>query len=167
MSENPVLKMLGRRLRLAVSGGGPGSFIGETHRQAARFDNCYEIVAGVLSSNPEKSIKAGLDIGLATDRAYGDVMEMLSAEAERKDGVDAVSIMTPNDSHFDFASGALSHGFDVICDKPMTNTLENAQALHDQVVESGLVFCLTHNYSGYPLVRQARAMVADGQLGAI
>ena len=167
MSDNPVLKMLGRRLRLAVIGGGPGSFIGETHRQAARFDNRYEIVAGVLSSDPEKSIRAGIEIGLAADRAYGCVSEMVYVEADRQDGVDVVSIMTPNDSHFTFASAALSHGLDVICDKPMTNTLENAQSLHDQVVETGLVFCLTHNYSGYPLVRQARAMVANGQLGAI
>lgn len=167
MTANPVIEMLGRRLRLALIGGGPGSFIGATHRQAARFDNRYEIVAAVLSSDPEKSKRAGIEIGLAADRAYGNVSDMLTAEADRADGADVVAIMTPNDTHFDYASAALAHGFDVICDKPMTNTLEEAQALHDQVEETGLVFCLTHNYSGYPLVRQAKAMVDDGQLGTI
>ena len=167
MTVNPVIKILGRRLRLALIGGGPGSFIGATHRQAARFDNRYEIVAGVLSSNPEKAKRAGLAIGLPADRAYGNVQDMLGAEADRVDGADVVAVMTPNNSHFTYASASLAHGFDVICDKPMTNTLDEAQALHDQVVETGLVFCLTHNYSGYPLVRQAKAMVDDGQLGII
>jgi predicted dehydrogenase len=167
MTLNPVIEMLGRRLRLALIGGGPGSFIGETHRQAARFDNRYEIVAGVLSSNPEKAKRVGQEIGLAPDRAYGSVQEMLTSEASRQDGADVVAIMTPNDSHYLYASSSLAHGFDVICDKPMTNTVEEAQALHDQVIDSGLIFCMTHNYTGYPLVRQAKAMVDDGRLGMI
>lgn len=167
MIINPVIDMLGRRLRLAVVGGGPGSFIGATHRQAARLDNRYQIVAGVLSSDPEKSMRAGIKMGLSADRAYGTVREMLASEATREDGADVVSVMTPNDTHFEYASAAISSGFDVICDKPMTNTLQEAQALHDQVVKSGLIFCLTHNYSGYPMVRQAKAMVDGGQLGTI
>ena len=159
--------MLGRRLRLAVIGGGPGSFIGAMHRQAARLDDRYEIVAGILSSNVEKSKKAGIEIGLSPDRLYSSIQEMLNAESALKDGADVVAIMTPNDSHFEYAMSALEHGFDLICDKPMTNTLEEAEALHKKVQESGLVFCLTHNYTGYPMVRQAKAMVADGQLGTI
>lgn len=167
MTINPVIDMLGRRLRLAVIGGGPGSFIGATHRQAARLDNRYEIVAGVLSSDPEKSMRAGIEIGLSADRAYGTVQDMLAAEAVRADGVDVVAVMTPNDTHYEYASAAIANGFDVICDKPMTNTLQEAKALHDEVVKSGLIFCLTHNYSGYPMVRQAKAMVDGGQLGTI
>jgi predicted dehydrogenase len=159
--------MLGRRLRLAVIGGGSGSFIGAMHRQAARLDDRYEIVAGVLSSNPEKTKKDGLEIGLSSDRLYSSVHEMLAVETTRKDGADAVAIMTPNDSHFEYAMAALEKGFDVICDKPMTNTLQEAETLHKKVVDSGLVFCLTHNYTGYPMVRQAKAMIADGQLGTI
>ena len=165
MSLNPVISMLGRRLRLAVIGGGPGSFIGAMHRQAARLDDRYELVSGVLSSNPERAIQAGKDIGLPPDRIHASVTAMLDAEAERDDGVDVVAIMTPNDSHFDYAVAALERGFDVICDKPMTNTGAEAEALHQKVQDTGLVFCLTHNYTGYPMVRQARAMVEAGQLG--
>jgi len=167
MDLNPVIAMLGRRLRLAVIGGGPGSFIGAMHRQAARLDDRYEIVAGILSSNPEKSKKAGQELGMSSDRLYSTVEEMLNAESARKDGADVVAIMTPNDSHYEYAMSALEYGFDVICDKPMTNSLEEAEALHKKVQESGLVFCLTHNYTGYPMVRQAKAMIADGQLGTI
>ncbi len=167
MDLNPVLSMLGRRLRLAVIGGGPGSFIGAMHRQAARLDDRYEIVAGILSSNMEKSKKAGLELGLASDRSYTSVQEMLETESARQDGADVIAIMTPNDSHFEYAMAALELDFDVICDKPMTNTLQEAEALHKKVKESGLVFCLTHNYTGYPMVRQAKAMIADGQLGTL
>ena len=167
MGLNPVIEMLGRRLRLAVIGGGPGSFIGAMHRQAARLDDRYEIVTGVLSSDIEKSKKAAVEIGLSLDRSYASVQEMLDKESAREDGADVIAIMTPNDSHYEYALSALEHGFDVICDKPMTNTLEEAEALHKKVQESGLVFCLTHNYTGYPMVRQAKAMVADGQLGTL
>jgi len=167
MALNPVISTLGRRLRLAVLGGGPGSFIGGMHRQAARLDDRYEIVTGVFSSDPERSKQAGLELGMDPDRLYSSVQEMLEVESSRKDGVDAVAIMTPNDSHFEYSVAALEHGLDVICDKPMTNTLEEAEALHQKVQETGLVFCLTHNYTGYPMVRQAKAMVQDGQLGTI
>ncbi|MDO8251473.1 MAG: Gfo/Idh/MocA family oxidoreductase [Rhodoferax sp.] len=159
--------MLGRRLRLAVIGGGPGSFIGAMHRQAARLDDRYELVAASLSSDPQRSVSAGREIGLSPERCYTSAMELLAAESTRAEGADVVAIMTPNDSHFAFAMAALAKGFDVICDKPMTNTLAEAEQLQQRVLETGLVFCLTHNYTGYPLVRQAKAMVAAGQLGTI
>jgi predicted dehydrogenase len=164
-SLNPVIALLGRRLRLAVIGGGVGSFIGPMHRLAARMDDRYEIVAGCLSSDPQRSLGAGSALGLAPERCHPDAITLMAAESARADGADVVAIMTPNDSHFPYAMAALDHGFDVICDKPMTNTLAEAQTLHRKVQDSGRVFCLTHNYSGYPMARQARAMVADGQLG--
>ncbi|WP_066255122.1 Gfo/Idh/MocA family protein [Hydrogenophaga flava] len=164
---NPVIALLGRRLRLAVIGGGPGSFIGPIHRMAARLDDRYDIVAGVLSSDPQRSVASGLAMGLAPDRCHPDLASLLAAESQGPDGIDAVAVMTPNDGHFPAAMAALDHGFDVICDKPMTNTLAEAQTLFEKVQASGRVFCLTHNYSGYPMVRQARAMVAEGQLGEI
>lgn len=167
MSLNPVTDLLGRRIRLAVIGGGEGSFIGAMHRQAARMDDRYDIVAGSLSSRPDKAMRDGLAIGLHKNRIYADAMELIETESLLPEGADAVAIMTPNDSHYLYASAALDKGFDVICDKPMTNTLEDALALHKQVVQSGHVFCLTHNYTGYPMVRQAKAMVNDGQLGTI
>ncbi len=167
MSANPVIALLGRRLRLAVIGGGPGSFIGPMHRAAARLDDRYELVAAALSSDPGRSLAAGVDLGLAGDRAYEDAHNLLAAEAERDDGADVVSIMTPNDSHHEYAMTALDLGFDVICDKPLTNTVPEAVELAAKVESTGLVFCLTHNYTGYPMVRQARAMVEAGDLGTI
>lgn len=167
MSLNPVLEMLGRRIRIAVIGGGEGSFIGPMHRLAARFDDRYEIVTGVMSSNPEKAERAGREMGFSKDRIYASVAEMVAKEKNRPDGIDAVDIMTPNDSHYEYAMAALDAGFDVICDKPMTNTIEQAEALYRKVKETGLVFCLTHNYTGYPMVRQAKAMVEAGELGEI
>jgi predicted dehydrogenase len=164
---NPVIAMLGRRLRLAVIGGGPGSFIGATHRQAARSDDRFDLVAACLSSDPAKAVSAGAGLGLPAERSYPSAQSLLDSEAARSDGAEVVAIMTPNDSHFPYAMAALAHGFDVICDKPMTNTLAEAAQLRQRVTETGRVFCLTHNYSGYPLVRQARAMVADGLLGDI
>jgi predicted dehydrogenase len=167
MALNPVIDMLGRRLRLAVIGGGPGSFIGAMHRQSARLDDRYEIVTGILSSDPDKSKKSAKELGFTSERLYANVTEMLDTEVSRKDGIDAVAIMTPNDSHYEYSMAALERGIDVICDKPMTNTLEEAESLHKKVQETGLIFCLTHNYTGYPMVRQAKAMVMDGQLGTI
>lgn len=167
MSLNPVISMLGRRLKLAVIGGGSGSFIGAMHRQAARLDDRYELVAAALSSDPEKSRQSGLELGLPAGRCYGGGDALIAAEAQRDDRPDVIAIMTPNDSHFGLSMAALAAGFDVICDKPMTNTLTQAQALAARVQDTGLVFCLTHNYTGYPMVRQARAMVAEGQLGEV
>jgi len=165
MSLNPVIEKLGRPVRLALVGGGPGSFIGRIHRIAARLDGRYEIVAAVLSSDPERSQKAGLEIGISADRSYPDVDTMLTTEKDRADGADAVAIMTPNISHHPYAVAAMRAGFDVICDKPITNSIEDAEEIVLTAKETGQVFCLTHNYSGYPLVRQARAMVEAGEIG--
>lgn len=167
MSENTVFKLLGRRLRLAVIGGGPGSFIGAMHRQAARLDDRYELVAAALSSDPERSRITGQGIGVAQDRCYPSGQALIDGEAQRADGAEVIAIMTPNDSHYQFAMQALERGLDVICDKPMTNTLEEAEALHARVQATGLVFCLTHNYTGYPMVRQAKAMVMAGDIGDV
>lgn len=164
---NSTIVRLGRRLRLGVVGGGPGSFIGSVHRAAARLDDHYEVVAGVLSRNPERSRAAARAIGIAGDRAYADHAELLAKEAERPDGIDVLAIMTPNDAHYPAARDALARGVDVICDKPLTTNLEDALDLVRRVRESGLVFCLTHNYTGYPMVRHARAMVQSGALGTI
>ena len=167
MTGNPVIEKLGRRLRLGVMGGGPGSVIGEVHRTAARLDDRYEVVGGVLSSNPERSQAAGRALGWAPERAYGDVDAMLAAETARSDGVDVVAIMTPNDGHYPLACRWLDAGRDVICDKPLTTNLDDARDLVARVRASGLVFCTTYNYSAFPMVRQARAMVADGEIGAL
>ncbi|MGB5432128.1 MAG: Gfo/Idh/MocA family oxidoreductase, partial [Acidimicrobiia bacterium] len=167
MGKNPVIEALGRRLRLGVIGGGPGSFIGAMHRTAARIDDRYELVAGVLSSDPERSRLAATAIGIEPDRAYGNAYTLIAAEADREDGADVIAIMTPNDTHHAYSIAALDSGFDVICDKPITNTIEEAMDVLAKVEETGLVFCLTHNYTGYPMVRQARAMVEAGELGEI
>ena len=124
-------------------------------------------MAAALSSDPERGRTAGQGIGIPADRCYPSGQALIEAEAQRADGAEVVAIMTPNDSHFTFAMQALERGMDVICDKPMTNTLEEAQALHAQVQATGQVFCLTHNYTGYPMVRQAKAMVMAGELGEI
>ncbi len=167
MSSNPVIAMLGRKLRLAVIGGGPDSFIGGMHRLASRIDDRYEIVTGILSSKPVKAKKIAGEIGICSDRIYSSVAEMLDAEAVRKDGADVVAIMTPNDSHCEYVLASLARGFDVICDKPMTNTVAEAQTVHQKVKETGLIFCLTHNYTGYAMVRQAKAMVQADEIGTI
>lgn len=164
---NPVIDRLGRKLRLAVIGGASGSLIGSVHRAAALFDNRFEIVAGVLSSNPERARAEGVAIGLAAARAYGEVTAMIAAERSRADGIDAVTIMTPNDSHHRLARAAIDAGLDVICDKPLCNTLAEAEDLAKAVRERGGVFCLTHSYAGYPMLREARAQVASGRLGAV
>ena len=164
---NTVLQKLGRRLRLGVVGGGEGSFIGPVHRRAARFDDRFEIVAGVLSSNAEKSRAQGVAIGLDEARAYADWQTMLEAEAQRPDGIDVIAIMTPNHLHYPVADAALDAGLDVISDKPLTMTTAEAVALARKVKATGLVFCTTFNYSQYPMVRQARALVQAGRLGDV
>lgn len=167
MASNPVEEMMGRPLRLAVIGGGPGSFIGGMHRAAARMDGRFEIVAGAVSSDPERSRAQASDLRVDPSRAYADAAGMLDAEGGRSDGAEVIAIMTPNDSHHAYAMAALDRGFDVICDKPMTNTIQEAMDIVAKVDSTGLVFCLTHNYTGYPMVRQARAMAKHGQLGEI
>jgi predicted dehydrogenase len=164
---NSVYAALGRRLRLGVVGGGPGSFIGEVHRTAARLDDNYEVVASVMSADAERSRAAGQAIGIAADRAYGTAAEMFEAEARRRDGMEVVVIMTPNDSHSALARAALDRGLDIICDKPLTTNLKDALDLVERVRKSGVVFCHTFNYAAFPMVRQARAMVADGDIGAV
>jgi len=149
-----------RRLRLGMVGGGPGGFIGAVHRIAARIDDRYELVAAALSSNPERGRQAAADLHIAPDRAYGSFAEMAAAESKRPDRIDVVAIVTPNHLHFAPAKAFLDAGFHVICDKPLTTTVEDAQALSQIVKKSGLVFGLTHNYTGYPIIRQAREMVA-------
>lgn len=154
-----------RRLRLGMVGGGPGAFIGAVHRIAARLDDRYELVAAALSSDREKSLAGAKELNIP--RAYGSFQEMAAAEAKLPNGIEVVSIVTPNHMHHAPAKAFLAAGIDVICDKPLTTTLEDALDLAKLVKRTGLVFGLTHNYTGHPLVRQAREMVAAGELGAI
>ena len=153
-----------RRIRLGLVGGGGIALIGPVHRIAARMDDRFELAAGVLSSRPAAALAEAKVLGI---RGYHSLAAMLSAEAERADGIQAVSITTPNDSHAPIAHMALDAGLDVICDKPLTNDLGSARALAAKALEAGLVFVLTHNYSGYPMVREARAAVLAGELGPL
>lgn len=156
------------RIRLGMVGGGQGAFIGAVHRLAARMDDHYQLVAGALSSDPERSKASGDELGLAVDRIYTDFRDMARAEARRKDGIEAVSIVTPNHMHFPAAKAFIEAGIHVICDKPVTLNLKEALALEKLLAKrKDIVFALTHNYSGYPMIRQARAMVAAGELGDI
>lgn len=164
---NPVVTALGRPFRLGVVGGGAGSFIGAIHRSAAELDGRFRVVAGVLSSDPSKCAAYGAAIGLASDRAYADVATMIATEATRIDGIEAIAVMTPNDRHFEDCRRAIEAGLSVICDKPLSISIAEATTLVQLVERSKGVFCLTHNYSGYPMVRQARAMVKSGVIGAV
>ena len=164
---NPVLDLLGRRLRLAVIGGGPGSFIGPVHRTAAKLDDRFEIVAGVFSSDADRSRAAARAIGIAADRSYRDWQALLLGERAQREPVDVVAVMTPNGNHHAICAAALEQGFDVICDKPLTTSLADAQDLVRRVRATGRVFCLTYNYTAYPMVRQARDMVRAGAIGAM
>ncbi|MCR9174728.1 MAG: Gfo/Idh/MocA family oxidoreductase [Alphaproteobacteria bacterium] len=155
------------RIRLGMVGGGRDAFIGAVHRIAARLDDRFELVAGCFASTAEKSKASGADLGLADDRVYGDFTEMAKREGRLKAGIEAVAIVTPNHLHFPAAREFLKRGIHVICDKPLTSTLADARKLVRASERSGAVFVLTHNYTGYPMVRQARAMVADGAVGAI
>ena len=159
--------MAQRRLRLGMVGGGRGAFIGAVHRIASRIDDRWELVAGALSSDAERARLSGEDLGIAPDRAYSDFREMARAEAAREDGIDAVSIVTPNHMHAEPAIAFLEAGINVICDKPLAATPEQAQRIADAVKAAKARFILTHNYTGYPLMRQAREMIARGDLGEI
>jgi predicted dehydrogenase len=158
-------KKLNRKLRLGMVGGGPQAFIGEVHRIASRLDGRFELVAGALSSNAEKGKAYAEQLGIA--RAYGSFEEMAAAEAKREDKIDVVSIVTPNDTHYPIAKAFLKAGIHVMCDKPMTTTLDDALKLEAEVKRTGLIFGLTHTYSGYPIVRQMRNLIESGALGAI
>ena len=156
-----------RKIRMGMIGGGRGAFIGAVHRVAAAIDGEIELVCGAFSSNPEKSIASGHDLMLSPDRCYGSFEEMIEKEKNRPDGMDVVSIVTPNHMHFAPAKLALENGFDVICDKPVTFSLEEAYILKETIQKTGRTFALTHTYTGYPMVKEAREMVKNGVLGKI
>ena len=160
---------LNRKLRMALVGGGAGSFIGRVHATAAVLDNRAALVAGALSSNPERARASASDYDIPAERAYGSYQEMLTAEKALPEDqrVDFVSIATPNHTHFEIAKAAVEAGFNVICDKPLTFDLDQAEELAKVVDRSDVVFAVTHNYTGYPLVRQAREMILSGELGEI
>ena len=163
--ETSQQQVSGCRLRLGMVGGGAGAFIGAVHRIAARMDDRYELVAAALSSDPQRSLASARELHIR--RAYTSFTEMAREESKRPDGIDVVAIVTPNHLHHAPAKAFLEAGIHVICDKPLTTTLEDALDLAETVHRTGLVFGLTHNYTGHPLVRQAREMVHAGELGAI
>ncbi|WP_109311207.1 Gfo/Idh/MocA family protein [Ruegeria sp. AU67] len=153
------------RIRLGMVGGGNDAFIGGVHRIASRIDDRFELVAGALSSSPEKSAASAQALGIP--RSYGSFEEMARTEAARDDGIEAVSIVTPNHVHAAAAKAFLAHGIHVICDKPLTSTMDDAVALQAAVKDAEALFILTHNYTGYPMIRQAREMIAAGDLGEV
>jgi len=160
---------MSRKLRMGMVGGGAGSFIGDVHRKAAAIDGMVELVCGAFSSTAEKSIASGIALHLDKSRCYGTFMDMIQQEKELPKDVrmDFVAIVTPNHMHFPVAKMALENGFHVVCDKPVTLTLEEAEVLQNVIAKSGKLFALTHNYTGNSMVKQARAMVAKGELGSI
>ncbi|WP_306395762.1 Gfo/Idh/MocA family protein [Telluria beijingensis] len=155
------------RVRLGMVGGGEGAFIGAVHRHAARLDDRYELLAGALSSTSDAAQRSGRMLGLDPDRIYDSYQEMALKEAARPDGIEAVSIVTPNHLHAPVARAFLEAGIHVICDKPVTTNSEDARALQALAKERGLLFAVTHNYSAYPMVRHAQQMVRDGVLGQL
>ncbi|MFQ6546455.1 Gfo/Idh/MocA family protein [Aestuariibius sp. 2305UL40-4] len=156
-----------RPLRLGMVGGGQGAFIGAVHRIAARLDGHWQLVAGAFSSDAARAHASAAELNVAPDRSYADFAEMARAEAARDDGIEAVSIVTPNHMHAPVATAFLEAGIPVICDKPLTATLPEAEALAETVARTGTPFFLTHNYTGYPLIREAREIVARGDLGRL
>ncbi len=155
----------GRRIRYGMVGGGQGAFIGAVHRLAARMDDQYELVAGALSADRKRALASAAELGLDPDRSYGTYQEMAEAEAARADGIEAVSIVTPNHMHAPIATAFLNAGIHVICDKPLSLTTAEARDLVKLTKKTGKIFAVTHNYTGYPMVRQARAMIAAGEIG--
>ncbi len=156
------------RIRLGMVGGGQGAFIGAVHRLAARMDDHYEFVAGALSADPARAKASGEDLGLAQDRIYDDYAAMAKAEAKRADGIEAVAIVTPNHMHVPVAKAFINAGIHVICDKPLALSLKEAKALEQALAKrKDVIFALTHNYSAYPMIRQAKAMAASGELGKL
>lgn len=158
---------MSKPLTYAMIGGGIGASIGQVHRRAIALDGRATLVAGVLSSTPERSILSAKAIGLDLNRSYQSYQELFKQESTRDDRVDFVSIVTPNDTHYPIAKAALEHGFHVVLDKPATHTSQQAIELEEFASSKGLVCCVTYNYTGYPMIRQARAMVRDGKLGSI
>lgn len=156
-----------RPLRLGMVGGGQGAFVGAVHRMAARLDDRYRLVAGALSSEPARAKASAVGLGIAPDRAYGTYAQMAAGEAAHSDRIDVVTIVTPNHLHFAPAKAFLEAGFDVICDKPLTTSVADAEELLATCERTGRILAVTYNYSGYPLVRHAREMIAAGALGTI
>jgi predicted dehydrogenase len=157
----------GRRLRLGMVGGGQGAFIGGVHRIAARLDDRYELVAGVLSADPDRAAASSAELHITPDRAYRSFADMAEKEVARADGIDVVVVVTPNHMHAAPVIAFAERGIHVICDKPLAHRLEDAQDMADAVRRAGVVFGFTHNYTGDPRVRPAREMVAAGELGAV
>lgn len=156
------------RIRLGMVGGGQGAFIGAVHRLAARMDDQYELAAGALSADPARAKASGAELGLALDRVYANFLDMARAEGSRPDGIEAVAIVTPNHMHVPAAMAFIEAGIHVICDKPLALSLKEAKALEKLLARrKDVIFALTHNYSGYPMIRQAKAMIAAGELGDI
>ena len=154
-----------RRIRLGMVGGGEGAFIGGVHRFALRMDDQFELVAGALASTADKAQRSGRALGLSDDRVYSDFAAMAQAERVRDDGIEVVSIVTPNHMHAPAAEAFLQAGIHVICDKPLATTSTDARRLQAMATERGVLFAVTYNYTGYPMVRQAREMVKSGMLG--
>jgi predicted dehydrogenase len=155
------------RIRLGMVGGGQGAFIGAVHRIAARLDDQYDFCAGALSSDAGRALASAAELGLASERSYPDVAAMVAGESARDDGIEAVAIVTPNHVHFPAAKAFLEAGIHVICDKPMTVTSAEAAQLVELAAQQARILAVTYNYSGYPMIRQARAMVANRELGEI
>jgi predicted dehydrogenase len=155
------------RVRLGMVGGGQGAFIGAVHRIAARLDGAYVLVCGALSSDPARAHVSAAEIGLDPGRSYGSYTEMFAVERARSDRMEAVAIVTPNHLHYPIARAALQSGFHVICDKPLATSVAEADELVRLAADANRIFAVTYNYSGYPMVRQARAMVARGDIGAL
>ncbi len=160
-------QLISRPLRVGMVGGGRDAFIGAVHRMAMRLDGGFELAAGALSSNPENALASAADLGLAPDRSYADYREMAEREAARPDGIEAVVIVTPNHLHYPISKAFLEAGVDVICDKPLSATLAEARELVALAAAKSLVFAVTLNNTGYPMVRQAREMIAAGELGEL
>lgn len=156
-----------RALRLGMVGGGPGAGIAPSHRRAARLDGRFELVAGAFSRNAEGNRAMGEELGVAPDRVYPDFTTMAAGEAQRADGIECVAIVTPNASHAPASLAFIREGIHVICDKPMANSLAEAIAIEEAATERGVLFALTHNYSAYPMVAEARHQVQSGALGPI
>ena len=159
--------MSSEKIRLGIVGGGIGAFVGSIHRIAARLDDRYELLAGALSSEPKRAADSAAELGIDPRRAYASFEEMAKKEGKLKHGIEAVAIVTPNHLHCAVAKAFLEAGIHVICDKPMSSSLEDAEQIEKIVEGSGLIFAITYNYSGYPMVRHAREMVAAGKLGNI
>jgi predicted dehydrogenase len=156
-----------QKIKLGMVGGGKDAFIGSIHRMAARLDDRYDLVAGALSSSPIKASESAAEIGIDKKRSYTSYQEMAKKEGKLVDGIDVVAIVTPNHLHADVAKVFLEAGIHIICDKPLTAKLSDAEELAALVKESGLVFAITYNYSGYPMVRQAKEMIAKGEIGTV